>query len=317
MKKRVLSGLAIIAIIILMFVSRMWTPYIFDACMGLIIVGASFEMSKMMLRAGYYNYTILACVFPVILYAITMTLLLLEINIIIVFASVLIALVGLTLLTYVFSLIFKKWLKSDLQIRKIQTSYSNFSFRKSIYTLSAFIYPTVFMFFLIFMNHMPDFGYVLKDVANFGSIDLGLIALVIAFLIPIISDTFAMLIGMALRGPKLSPKTSPNKTIAGFVGGTIMSTLFIVALYFILISFNDIRLAFELSNITLVHFAMMGLFGSIIATLGDLFESLLKRKAVVKDSGNIIPGHGGVLDRVDSHVFNAVFIFFFFFILLL
>ena len=111
MKKRVLSGLAIIAIIILMFVSRMWTPYIFDACMGLIIVGASFEMSKMMLRAGYYNYTILACVFPVILYAITMTLLLLEINIIIVFASVLIALVGLTLLTYVFSLIFKKWLK--------------------------------------------------------------------------------------------------------------------------------------------------------------------------------------------------------------
>ena len=126
-----------------------------------------------------------------------------------------------------------------------------------------------------------------------------------------------MLFGMLLKGPKLCPKTSPNKTISGFVSGVIMTTLVMVALFFVLTSFGDIKTAFDACEIGLVHFAMIGFFGSLVSTAGDLFESFLKRRAMVKDSSNFIPGHGGVLDRLDSHTFNAPFVFFFFFVLLI
>ncbi len=105
-------------------------------------------------------------------------------------------------------------------------------------------------------------------------------------------DTFAYLSGKWLGKRKLAPLISPNKTIEGFLGGALMTLL--IAL-FIIPLFSE-----ELSRPALLGMAVITIIGG---TLGDLYESKLKRRIDVKDSGNLIPGHGGILDRLDSYLF--------------
>lgn len=100
------------------------------------------------------------------------------------------------------------------------------------------------------------------------------------------TDTFAYFAGRSIGGPKLAPRLSPNKTWAGLVGGMIGAAV----LGALAASF------FELGS----PFVYLGAPMGFIAQAGDLYESWLKRRAGVKDSGSILPGHGGVLDRVDG-----------------
>lgn len=113
------------------------------------------------------------------------------------------------------------------------------------------------------------------------------------------TDIGGYVFGKIIGGKKLS-KISPNKTISGTIGSFILS---IVPLIFIL-NFNYLDLKFNLSNI------LFCLFISLISQLGDLFVSFLKRKAKIKDTGNILPGHGGILDRVDGIIFAVPFSYF-------
>ncbi|MFV0531224.1 MAG: phosphatidate cytidylyltransferase [Flavobacteriales bacterium] len=116
------------------------------------------------------------------------------------------------------------------------------------------------------------------------------------FVFFMVNDTFAYLIGMKFGKHKLAPKISPKKTIEGFVGGFIFSMILGIILYYYYPQnyFNWIIIAF---------------ITSILGTVGDLIESKLKREANVKDSSNIIPGHGGFLDRLDSFIFAMPFIY--------
>lgn len=109
-----------------------------------------------------------------------------------------------------------------------------------------------------------------------------------------LSDSLAMWIGKAFGKRKLAPTVSPNKTIAGFVGGMAGGVIVSVLLYFWLLSdFNIVALIFA------------GLLVSFVGQLGDLVESCWKRSIGIKDSSGIIPGHGGILDRFDSLLFAA------------
>lgn len=114
------------------------------------------------------------------------------------------------------------------------------------------------------------------------------------------NDTFAYLTGSLIGKNKLWAAVSPGKSWEGFIGGFIMSLLF----GYILSQLFD--------SITIIQGILLGALISVMATFGDLFESSLKRRAGVKDSGNIMPGHGGILDRIDSILFvvPAVFTFF-------
>ena len=113
------------------------------------------------------------------------------------------------------------------------------------------------------------------------------------------TDIGGYVFGKTIGGKKLS-EISPNKTISGTIGSFILS---IVPLLWIL-NFNYLELEFNLRNV------LFCLLVSLISQLGDLFISLLKRKAKIKDTGNLLPGHGGVLDRVDGIIFAVPFSYF-------
>ena len=122
--------------------------------------------------------------------------------------------------------------------------------------------------------------------------------IIIVTFVPIwTNDTFAYIIGKSIGKHKLFERISPKKTIEGFVGGLVFS---IVAA--LIIGFNQ---TFTSVASIIGYAVILVIFG----TLGDLVESRFKRLAGVKDSGNIMPGHGGILDRLDSIIFAIPFLF--------
>ena len=111
------------------------------------------------------------------------------------------------------------------------------------------------------------------------------------FSICICSDVGGLLFGKVFKGKKLT-KISPNKTISGSVGSFILSLCIVPIFYFLLID--------QFSN--LKDLIILAILVSFLCQLGDLFISFLKRKAKVKDTGDILPGHGGLLDRIDGMI---------------
>ncbi len=113
------------------------------------------------------------------------------------------------------------------------------------------------------------------------------------------TDIFAYFTGYFLGKHKLCPNISPKKTIEGAVGG-IAGSIALCTLFGYLV-FTE----------PLVHFVIIGFLGSIVAQAGDLTASVFKRKMGIKDYGNLIPGHGGILDRFDSVLFTAPFVYYY------
>ena len=116
------------------------------------------------------------------------------------------------------------------------------------------------------------------------------IYLLYSILVAILSDIGGLICGKIFKGKKLT-KISPNKTISGSIGSFIFSTLLIPFFY-----------KGQIDQ-TLVNLFLITIIISLISQLGDLFISLLKRKAKVKDTSDLLPGHGGVLDRIDGIIF--------------
>ena len=133
---------------------------------------------------------------------------------------------------------------------------------------------------LVWLSDITNFVIVIWYVLTVWSVDVG-----------------AYLAGTALRGPKLAPKISPNKTWAGLVGGVLLAA----AVSFAYTSWWQINYNWE--------FAAAAAVVAVVSQIGDLAESKIKRIAGVKDSSNLIPGHGGVFDRMDGLMFAVPFVF--------
>lgn len=110
-----------------------------------------------------------------------------------------------------------------------------------------------------------------------------------------INDTGAYLVGSTLGRHKLLPKVSPKKSVEGLLGGMLLSLVASLVVCYLMHR--------ELDGVGYLLAGLFGVLVSVSATIGDLLESVLKRNAGVKDSGRLIPGHGGVLDRIDSLLF--------------
>jgi len=138
-------------------------------------------------------------------------------------------------------------------------------------------------------------GWPMTAAIGFHQAPLG--ALIILYVLVTVwaVDIFAMFSGKIIGGPKLAPRISPNKTWAGLLGA-IVGAMAVACLSYLIFPY------FGLSQVTLSHMFTLAVGLALVAQMADLFESAIKRKNDIKDSGAIIPGHGGILDRVDGLV---------------
>lgn len=121
--------------------------------------------------------------------------------------------------------------------------------------------------------------------------------------VTVFTDTFAYFAGRAIGGPRIAPRISPSKTWAGLVGGMLGAGLWVVLWVIAIergIAGPRFELGLALSGESLGLAALLGAGLAVLAQAGDFFESWLKRRAGVKDSSRLIPGHGGVFDRIDG-----------------
>ncbi len=151
---------------------------------------------------------------------------------------------------------------------------------KYVYLIGYIILP------MVLTTKIPCMGAVYNPLVIIG-----------IFILIWANDTFAFVVGKTIGKHKLLERISPKKTIEGFLGGLIFALIFAVLIAKYLI-FEPVLLWVGISLIV-----------SIFGTIGDLTQSKFKRIAGVKDSGKIMPGHGGILDRLDSIIFVAPFVF--------
>lgn len=148
----------------------------------------------------------------------------------------------------------------------------------------GFMYMPLLMSSFILLRHLPK------------GVNWVFFTLVLAFC----GDVFGYYVGKTFGKKKLFAALSPGKTVEGTIGlmcGSLLGSLIFQQLIF--------------TELAPLHALIMGVFGGIFGQLGDLFESALKRSAGVKDAGSLFPGHGGILDRLDSLSFIAPFVFYY------
>jgi len=133
----------------------------------------------------------------------------------------------------------------------------------------------------------------------------GLVMVWMIFIISFGSDTFAYFVGRKFGRNKLHEKLSPNKTIEGAIGGILGASLLSVV-YAIYIGRGSI----DFKLIHYIGFGFMGAVGSVFSQFGDISASAMKRTAKIKDFGDLMPGHGGIIDRIDSILFVAPFVYY-------
>lgn len=187
-------------------------------------------------------------------------------------------------LSLVFLIIIPLYLFLIELYRKKDKPFSNVAF-----TLLGIIYITVPLSLLNLIPEFTEIKYIL----------LWIFLLIWAY------DTFAYLIGSRFGNKKLIPRISPKKSWAGLIGGSFATIILSLIIFYF---FNTKEEGFY-------NFIILAFLIIIACTFGDLIESLFKRSIDIKDSGNFLPGHGGLLDRFDSLLFATPLVFIYYFIL--
>lgn len=271
MLKRISVGIILAAIL---FALLLWlrpiSLYIIDAVILAVIAVAAYEIFRAFKTSGYRP--VLSCILVYIIGIYPAVFFLNESGLLIVIlASALVAL---------FAFIFDH----------------NISLNDLFVTYFILIYPCVLTSIFFFIN------------AGTGS----LLGIMLILFIATFSDMFALFTGVTFKGKKLCPSISPNKTISGAIGGLFGGMLGATVIFLL---FDYFRL-FDNFNNTMINalidwnigasvavYLVLGLLGSVLAQLGDLTASWVKRQTGIKDFGTIFPGHGGLVDRLDSIMF--------------
>ncbi len=305
MKSKVKIGLLLTLCLVYCLAMQLVSNYIFDLLIVFFGIVATNEFATIQLKSGFPGYKFLAeGVFALMLATLVlcvalglsaMTILLIEFAI----------MAGVYLLTFVLSaFVFKKKMEED-KFRKITNMNTiEFAIFRTNNTFISVLYPAVFFIFLGFLNHISNIGFANFNNATAGA-PMALFGLVLLFAVCCLTDTFAMLFGTWIKGKKLCPKISPKKTISGAVAGLGGGILGAVVTFLVFSAiYKDV---FAVASFW--QFLILGLVMSVVAEVGDLFESFSKRRANLKDSGDFFRSHGGVLDRLDSIMFNIPIVF--------
>lgn len=174
-----------------------------------------------------------------------------------------------------------------------------FIFNSKIQTVSS-------LFKILYLIGYIIFPFIIITKIPLGANGYNPKILISIFILIWTNDTFAYIVGKSVGKNKLFKSISPKKTIEGFIGGVLFAIFagFLLSKYYFVPADQYAQKSIFIWTITAL---IVGIFG----TLGDLVESKFKRIALVKDSGKIMPGHGGILDRLDSIIFAAPFVYLF------
>lgn len=291
MKKRAISSIFIMLAIILAVASKFLLSEIFDIFIAVIGIVGALEMCNILQKMGAKVSRFLSSMFIVLLYTVIALSAQAGQQLYMVLIYMLIAFIVYVLIIFMYELIINK------ENRLGQALVITFN------SMKVMLYPAVLLSVFFIINHMEAFSVVAVKEPY-----LSLILIIFIWGIALMSDTCAYLVGSTLKGPKLCPKISPNKSWSGAIGGALGGLLMGVITYFIIKNVSSMSVILTGTNLNLAWFMVLGFFGSIVSQIGDIFESWLKRKAGVKDSGNFMPGHGGMLDRVDALMFCLVIV---------
>ena len=143
------------------------------------------------------------------------------------------------------------------------------------------------------------YPFLIGALVRLRGMDGGEYFIIVAFLLSMVADSGAYFVGRACGKHKLAPVISPKKTVEGAIGGAIVNVLFMMGYALLL------NKCFDFSEVNYLYAAIYGLLGAGASMIGDLTLSVVKRQVGIKDYGNLIPGHGGVLDRFDSTMMVA------------
>ena len=171
--------------------------------------------------------------------------------------------------------------------------------KKLISSKMHFFTLLVFISFSFFCAYTIRYYYI-------GDETKSLIIFYGVLMISISTDIGGYVFGKIIRGPKLTV-ISPNKTYSGSVGGLILTVLILI-IYSINFS-SEINFFYNLYSNNSIYFFFIIISASLLSQIGDLTISFLKRKAKIKNTGNIIPGHGGILDRMDGMIFTFPYMY--------
>lgn len=293
MAKRILVGVAMVLVVVGAMAVRFWQTAMFDVLVLALSLGCAYEVVNQHIKnhkrilmtpvllfplAVFVSYYFAESVAWALLYQV---------------AALLVFLVGCV----IYEIILPKTKSGKAEIEKNPEIYENGHLLEgTVRSMCYCIYPTMLLGALYGINALGT--------------NLGLIALLLVFGVSAMSDTLAFFFGVWLKGARLCPEISPKKgvpgMIFGFVGGIIAAGIIFAVFRFTNLlpsAINDMKLA----N-CIAMFSLAGVLGSLFTQVGDLFESAIKRNLGIKDFGNIFPGHGGLMDRVDGQMFNAMFV---------
>lgn len=270
MIKRILTASILIACLVAVFFLREISVLFFDALIFLVLLGAILEISNAYLKTGV-KVNLYCVIAYAVLFGIGFYAMSAE--------GVLFALIVSTLITLVCFTFSKNNNLNDLAA-----------------TFFTMIYPSLCLYFALEINHLKN----------------GLLLILLVLIVAVFTDTFAYFVGSALKGKKLCPTISPKKTISGAIGGLIGGILGALLAYLLfevwqVFGASGSTLGFSSSNLIFAY-VILGLLGGIFDEIGDLASSQIKRKSGIKDFGNIFPGHGGIMDRIDGVSFVVVII---------
>ena len=298
MKKRAITSIYIVLAVALAiackFLPNQVGDYFFDIFILTLTFVASFEMCILIEKCGGNVNKISACFYAIFNYIVV----LISLKFLKYYSVPLVQFGALVI-----------WFGITLIAQSIKNRGYKFSaiFKTCCCTILTCVYPSLLFSLYININHTDA-------LAGINHLSVVLILLIIA--ITFLTDTFAYLIGRLIKGPKLAPKISPNKTISGSIGGLIGGIAGAMLVFALVYNVKSLSIILTEFSLKWWHFLIVGGVASVLGQIGDLVESKIKRQAQTKDSGNIFPGHGGMLDRIDAMIFVTITIFIFSIILL-
>ncbi len=297
MLKRTITGLCILIVLAGFIALKLVSSLFFDAFVLIMIYACLIEMFLAYKVADKTFFIVPLVLLPIGLWAIfkftTMPL-----------VFILIALLCVFIISMISELVISAKKRKQDTDEDIESKPQLLSLTKS--TMFVAVYPTLLLAFLFGINNFE--------------LSTSFVGLIMVFAISIFTDVFAYCFGMMLgqKSPhKLAPEISPKKSVVGSVFGLIGGIIAGALGWLLFYHLNLIDGALASINLaeSIVLFSVLGVFGSVLTQLGDLVASAFKRMVGLKDFGNIFPGHGGFMDRVDGQMFSATLVYLLFMVI--